>query len=218
MCGGDEMRGADLETFWFYLGGFAKDHKHCYCYNSRLAGGNGATFRALNYTFYTDGVSVWTMGGKLKDVDAETFLVCDDGAHALCRDTLVPYGYGKDKNRVYYYDYDGKPNWVRKASPATFVSLNDGYFGKDDSFVFCGAATIPKAKVAHWHLIGGLYSKDNTRVFYYNRQICDADYDTFGFVQNCKDLQLAKDKNRYYWNDFVISEDEFLTKLDISSY
>ncbi|HEX20034.1 MAG TPA: hypothetical protein ENG78_04345 [Acidiferrobacteraceae bacterium] len=70
-----------------------------------------------------------------------------------------------------YYDYDDKPNWVRKASPDSFTSLNDGHFGNDDNIVFCGAATIPKANIKHGHKIGGFYSKDDQRMFYYNWQI-----------------------------------------------
>ncbi len=180
------IRGVDIESFRFFLGSFAKDRKNCYCASSKLAGGNGATFRALNFTYATDGQFVWTIGGKIKEADAESFVVCDDGVHYLGVGSRVPsrvpYGFGKDKARVYYYDFNGKPNWVRKADPASFVSLNDAHFGRDDNFVFCGAATIPKAKVQHWRKIGGYYSKDDVRVFYFNREIKDADYESFEVV------------------------------------
>src|SRR5262245_40374077 len=49
------LKGADVPSFRFYLGAFAKDRTHCYCTSSRLAVGNAATFRALNYTYATDG-------------------------------------------------------------------------------------------------------------------------------------------------------------------
>lgn len=208
------LKGADIDSFSFYLGGFAKDRKHCYCASTRLAGGNGATFHALNYTYATDGMSVWTMGGKIKDADAKSFVVCDDGVHYLDSRTPVPHGFGKDKDRVYYYDFDGKPNWVRKASAASFVSLNDGHYGKDDGFVFCGAATLPKAKVEHWRKIGGYYSKDDARVYYFNRLIRDADYDTFEVVDTGGFLQMARDKNRFYVTDRVVGEAEFLDQIE----
>jgi len=211
------MKGADIASFRFYLGAFAKDRKHCYCTSSRLAGGNGPTFRALNFTYATDGQFVWTMGGQVKEADASSFVVCDDGAHDLGQDTLVPYGFGKDKDRVFYYDFDGKPNWVRKADPKTFVSLNDGYFGKDENFVFCGAATLPKATVQHWNKIGGYYSRDDARVYYFNRQIKDADIDSFEIVQptdpSLHFVQLAKDKNRYYHNDNIVDQFTFEKQL-----
>lgn len=118
------------------------------------------------------------------------------------------------KNRVYYYDFDGKPNCVRKASTSSFVSFNDGHYGKDDCFVFCGAATLPKAKVKHWRKIGGYYSKDDARVYYFNRLIRDADYDTFEVVDTGGFLQMAKDKHRFYDTDRVVAEAEFLDQIE----
>ena len=202
------IRGADVGSFRFYFGSFAKDRKNCYCASSRLTGGNAATFRALNYTYATDGQSVWTMGGRIAGADAESFVVCDDGVHRLGSRTRVPYGYGKDKARVYYYDFDGKPNWVRKASPDSFVSLNDAHFGKDEHFVFCGAATLPRAKVEYWRKIGGFYSKDDSRVYYFNRPIKEADFDSFEIVPSDR-LQLAKDKHYYYSNDQIVDQTKF---------
>ena len=202
------VRGADIESFRFYSGGFAKDRKNCYCTNSRLTGANAASFHALNFAYATDGQSVWTMGGRVAEADAESFVVCDDGVHLLPPVTRVPYGYGKDKARVYYYDFDGKPNWVRKASPGSFVSLNDGHFGKDEHFVFCGAVTLPRAKVERWRKIGGFYSQDDACVYYFNRHIKQADYDSFEVVPSDL-LQLAKDKHCYYSNDRVVDQTQF---------
>lgn len=204
------LKGADIESFRFYLGSFAKDRKHCYCTSTRLGGGNGATFRALNYTYAADGQFVWTMGGKIKDADADSFVVCDDGVYELGGGSRAPYGFGKDKNRVYYYDSNGKPNWVRKASPASFVSLNDGHFGRDDNFIFCGAATLPKAKVENWRKIGGNYSKDDARIYYFNRPIREADYGSFEVASTGRSwIQLAKDNSHFYHNDRVIDAAEF---------
>jgi len=207
------LKGADIKSFSFYLGSFGKDCKHCYCTSTRLAGGNGATFRTLNFTYATDGLSIWTMGGRIKNADAESFMVCDDGVYYISNESPVPYGFGKDKNRVYYYDFDGKPNWVRKASPASFVSLNDGHYGKDDCFVFCGSVTLPKAKVEHWRKVGGYYSKDDARVFYFNRLIPGADYDTFEVANSEGGRQLAKDKNHFYDTDRVVDKARFLERL-----
>src|SRR5207244_1796457 len=96
-----------------------------------------------------------------------------------------------------------KPNWVRKASPSTFISLNDGFYGKDENFVFFGTACLPKAMVEHWTKIGGFYSKDDKRVFYMNFEIKGADYDSFEVVYTVH-TQLAKDKDRCYWGDEVV--------------
>src|SRR5262245_33087791 len=86
--------GAHVESFRFFRGCFGKDRENCYCTGRRLTGGNGSAFRALNYTYATDGVWVWTMGGKVKDADAETFAVCDDGVNYLPGGLRAPYGFG----------------------------------------------------------------------------------------------------------------------------
>ena len=202
------IRGADIESFRFYPGSFARDRKHCYCTSSRLTGGNAASFHALNFAYATDGRFVWTMGGQIKQAEPESFVVCDDGSYDLGSGTRAPYGYSKDKHRVFYYDFDGKANWVRKADPRSFVSLNDGHFGKDNQFAFSGPAVIPKAKVEHWRKIGGFYSKDDARIYYFNREIKNADYDSFEFVLH-DIVNLAKDKRNYYRNDSIISLAEF---------
>lgn len=201
-----QVRGADVETFRFYLGGFAKDSKNCYVASSRLKGANPATFRALNLCYATNGQNVWTIGGSLKDVNAAQFAVCDDGVR-MSGTHEIPTGFGKDDKRVYYYDYDGKPNWVKKADAATFVSLNDGDFAKDVNCVFCGQASLPKANVETWAKLGGLYSADSKRIFYCNREIKEADLATFQVVQ--PRMQLARDKNNLYWTDRIVDAATF---------
>ncbi len=161
-----------------------------------------STFRALNYTYTTDGQFVWTIGGKIKDADAESFVVCDDGCNDLGMGHRAPYGFGKDKERVYYYNFDGKPNWVRKASADSFVSMNDGRFGKDAHFVFCGCAMLPKANVGCWKKVGGFYSKDDEQVYYLNRRLRDADAESFEFIGPAE--QLARDKRRLYRRDEIV--------------
>ncbi len=209
------IRGAHAESFRFYLGSFAKDRKNCYVCFSKLTGAHAPTFRALNLTYATDGRSVWALGGKLPDADAESFVVCDDGCvvYPLGKRLLrVPHGYGKDKARVFYYDFNGKPNWVRKATAASFVSLNDAFFGRDDHFAFFGAATIPKANVRHWRTLGRGYSQDDARVFYANRLIPEADRDSFEVVP-AGVINLAKDHRNYFDNDRRIDQAEFEQKL-----
>jgi hypothetical protein len=193
--------GADPATFRFYLGRFAKDRKHCYCGTSLLRGANPAAFRALNYTFAADHQFVWTLGGKVKDADATSFVACDDGFVELGQGSRAPHSFGKDKQRVYYYDFDGRPNWVRKASADSFVSLNDGYFGKDANLVFCGRAMLPKASVDCWQKVGGYYSRDDVRVYYLNRRLPDADPESFEFIG--PEEQLARDKRRLYRRDEI---------------
>jgi hypothetical protein len=211
MHGEDEVRGADPDSFRFYLNGFAKDHKRCYCVGSPLRGGNGATFRALNFCYVTDGRLVWTLGGVVKDADAESFEVCDDGVNSLDQ-MRVPYGYAKDRSRVYYYDYDGTASWVRKATPGTFVSFNDGHCARDHQFVFYGGLPLAGAKPATWQRIDGCYSKDQPRIYYLNRHIKAADYATFEVVPTgTQPSTFARDKNNWYFGDEIVTAEVFET-------
>lgn len=203
------IAGADPSTFRFYLGSFAKDANHCYCTNTQLRNAHPESFRAMNFAYFTDDESVWTMGGRLPDVDATTFVVCDDGANPM-RTGWVPYGYGKDSTRVYYYDFSGKPCVVRKAAATTFESLGDHYFGRDHQYVFCGLAVLPGANRESWRKIHGHYSTDGRRIYYFNRRIAKADAETFQvYPAHDPTTQLAKDRNTYYWNDGIITQVDY---------
>lgn len=203
------VRGAHIPTFRFYLGHFAKDRKHGYCTSSRLAGSTGESFRALNFCYATDGGSVWTMDGIVKGADAATFVVCDDGVRELGSGARVPSGFGKDRAHVYHYDHQGKPKWVRKADPDTFESLDNGIYGKDRQSVFCRTTRIAGARVEHWRMLGGNYSKDDRNVYYDGRCMADADIESFQVVREEPGLQLAKDRFHTYWNADAVDEDNF---------
>ena len=127
------VNGADLKSFVFYLGSFAKDKNNCYIQNSKIRDANPLTFKALNYAYAKDDKSVWVLTGKIKDVDPETFEVCDDGIKDLGNGLYAPYGYAKDRINVYYFNYQGKAKLVKKANPELFSSFNDSYFGKPES-------------------------------------------------------------------------------------
>jgi hypothetical protein len=219
-----EIKGMDIETFEQYPGSWGKDKNHCYCTSTRLQGVDVKSFSVLNFTYAKDNMNVWTLGGKIKDVDAKTFEVCDNGKRSLGKthdkqtglwyELFVPYGFGKDKNNVYYYDYSGKPNIVKNASPKTFISLDDNYFGYDENSVFCGRSKLQKSDPKTWKKFKDLYyySKDKKIIYYFNRIIKEADAETFEVLeQNIErglPKQLAKDKNNYYWNDSKKTKEE----------
>jgi hypothetical protein len=208
MCGPAEVPGADPETFVFYVGCFAKDKRHCYFFSGKLRGANPNAFHALNFTYYKDDRFVWTMGGKVKDAIAESFVACDSGIFYLAGRAL-PHSYGKDARKVFYYDFNGKPCWVRKANPETFASFDDGHFGRDDRFAFYGHAAIPKVDIGTWTKLGASsYSKDGNRVYFLNRVISSADLASFRVIPSSHGMQLARDSNHFYWNDRVIDHDK----------
>lgn len=214
-----EIKGVDIESFQQYPGSWAKDKKNCYSSDRKLQGANIESFKVLNFTYAKDDRNVWTLAGSLKDVDAKTFEVCDNGKFSLGKDRdkktgiwyelFVPHGFGKDKNNVYYYDFQGKPSVVKNALVKTFVSLDDGRFGYDEKNVFCGKQKLPKVDAKTWQKINDSYnySKDKKSIYYLGRIIKDADYETFQVIEKKVERglpkQLARDKNNYYWNDSI---------------
>ena len=225
---------ANLDTFVYFNGFFAKDDKHCYIVGRPLKGANAKTFEMLNECYATDYQSVWTSGGRFEPVDISTFEVCDEGIHRTDRDRETswefsdgirrvvrvefPYGYAKDSKQVYYEDYHGKIKILAKANPANFISMNDGDFAKDDTYVFYGKTLLPKANPATWRKISHFYSKDDKRIYYLNKLIKEVDYDTFEVVvltspEGYK-LPYGKDKNQYYNSGNPLSEAEALHEVN----
>ena len=221
-----QIKGADIATFEHFYGIWAKDRKNCYSGSHRLNNSDPATFVALNLTYAKDKDNAWVLAGRIVGADAATFEACDDGKHSLGKiiksigsqkiscEMFVPYGFAKDKNNVYYYDFAGKPKVVRKADPKMFKSLNDGHFAFDDQYVFCGSCTLPKANPKTWQKLkeSYYYSLDRKNIFYFNRPIKDADTNTFEIVEipgtSGNPTQLAKDKNTAYWTDRSITFEE----------
>ena len=166
-------------------------------------------FETLNYCYAKDNRSVWTTGGIVKNIDIKTFEVCDEGIRknkykfsrqefndGKMREVkiLIPYGYAKDKNNVYYENFSGKPKIVKKANPKTFKSLNNGLFGLDDTLVFYEQSTLKKANPNHWKLIDEEksleYSKDEKSIYSYNKEIKNADLETFKLYPIEKSIKL----------------------------
>ena len=220
-----EIKGANIESFEQFSGSWAKDKKHCYLTSTSLQGADPETFEVLNFAYAKDKSNVWTMGGRIPEADSDTFEVCDSGKKSLGRnfdkkqkiwyELFVPYGFGKDKNNVYYYDYQGKTKIVKKGIPSSFQSLGDGKFSYDEKSVFCGHSVIPKANPATWKKLHNdyYYSKDQNRIYYFNRLIKEADAETFEVVvlpvATGLPYQYARDKNFGYWNDHAHSLEEF---------
>jgi len=214
------LRGANPATL-FYDGIFAKDERKCFCGESWLRDADVKTFKVLNYTYAIDKNHVHTITGKIKCVDIKSFEVLDDGKSLLWynRDGIPEFtfcGYAKDKNNIYYHNYEGKPKIIKKADLKTFSSMNDGYFGRDKNFIFGNGKILKNANVNNWSTISNLpnslYSKDDKRIFYGFWEI-EVDYETFELEipENAKFIhhQIAKDKNRFYRNGEVIDETEF---------
>lgn len=188
------IRGADPATFRFYLGNYGKDARHAYCQNSRLRGADGATFHALSYTYYKDHQGVWAPYGQIKGADAATFEACDDGVE-FQGGVVHAQGYARDKDRVYYkFSQTGVPRPVKDADPVTFVSLNDGWFGRDAARVYSAGYALRDVDIGQWRLLGCFYSTDGRNIYFLNRRVRGARTDSFrpepaGYIHD----QLARD-------------------------
>ena len=132
---------ANLDTFVYFNGFFAKDDKHCYIVGRPLKGANPKTFRNAQRVLCYRLPKCLDIGwGAFEPEDISTFEVCDEGIHRTDRDretswefsdgirrvvrVEIPYGYAKDNKQVYYEDYHGKIKILAKANPATFISMN----------------------------------------------------------------------------------------------
>jgi hypothetical protein len=202
---------ADAETFRCYLGGYGVDKKACYSSAKRLNGADPKTFQVLNFTYAKDATAVWCMGIRIPEADPKSFDVCDDGARmAVDSDTLIWYGYAKDRKSVWYYDFDGKPTLLKKATAASFVSVGDYIHGKDENFVFIGAAVIPKSDVATWRLLPWPYSCDAKRVFCMNDCVREADPRTFTVLTSGEAKNRAgRDTKTCFYFEMPISEKRY---------
>ncbi len=221
------IKNADIETFTVFNSIFAKDKKHCYLQSHALKGANPEIFTALNNCFAKDDTNAWTTGGCIKDIDVETFQVCDEGINKpiIISDnefkdgikrkvqTKIPYGYAKDKNNVFYENFQGKIKILKKASSDSFESLNNGSYGFDRNFVFYQQYIIQKANPKTWFIIdfdkNSCYSKDDKYVFYCNKIIKGADAETF-------ELCEVKGENGYI-EYFGKDKDNYYNKLDVST-
>jgi len=203
-----EIYGADKDTLIQY-DTWATDKKHCYYCNERLTDADRETFIVLNYIFAKDKYNVWESGKKVKGVDAETFEVFHNKQSDI--------GFCKDKNHVYHF-FIAELKIVKKASPRTFVSLDDGEYGFDEKSVYIGTKMLPKANPKTWRKIreDSSYSKDKY-IYFLNHIIKKADLETFEVVVSEKELkyglskriECGKDKNNFYYLDKIITKKEF---------
>jgi hypothetical protein len=208
--GGYPVQRARVETFVFYRGGFAKDERACYSQNKRLIGADPSAFRALNYTYATDGSHVWCIAGKVKDADASTFTVCDDGRYVLDRLCVVPHSYGRDSANVYFYNFDGIAHLVRGADANSFRSLGDGIFGLDQQCVFAEAQRFKGVESSSWRKLGGKYSTDGKFIYFLHYKMEVGDLATFRVVPSRWDehTNWAMDANHRFHAGRPLSEDD----------
>ena len=160
-----------------------------------------------------DKTAVYTTSGRVPGAELAAFHVLDNGRN----DSGAPQGYAKDSRQVYFHNGDSKVKIVKGAEVSSFRSLGDTYFARDDKRIYAYGKQLPKAELASWELLEHWYSRDARRVYYLNREIKGADRDSFTV---CTPLDaplladhLARDKDRFYWNDELADEAQWLERL-----
>ena len=151
-----------------------------------------------------DKTAVYTTSGRIPDAELAAFQVLDNGQN----DSGAPQGYAKDSRQVYFHNGDGKVKIIKGAEVASFRSLGDTYFARDEKRIYAYGKQLPKADLPSWELLSHWYSRDAKRVYYLNREIKGADRDSFTV---CTPLDappladhLARDRNHFYQNDEMI--------------
>jgi hypothetical protein len=198
---------ADAETFVWQLD-FAKDKNRCYRMGEAFQGADPGTFEVLNAYFCKDRNHIYNPGGIDKKVDYETFEVLDTGYELdeLNKAKKIT-SYSKDKNGLWmmeYYSY--KPVSIKGIDTTTFERI-DSCYARDKKFVLWCGKKLKKAQPSTFIALNSNYGKDDKHIFAQDAILENADYETFGIIEN--NITLAKDKHHYYQFGEVISQQEF---------
>ena len=106
---------------------------------------------------------------------------------------------------------------IKGAEVSSFHSLGDTYFARDDKRIYAYGKQLPKVDLTSWELLSHWYSCDARRVYYLNREIKGADWDSFAVCTppEAPPLadHLARDKEHFYQNDEMIEEPLWLERL-----
>ncbi|MCV7419017.1 DKNYY domain-containing protein [Mycobacterium yunnanensis] len=175
----------------------------------QVDGADAGSFQPLDRTFAKDRATVYVDGRELPDADPATFELlgrpdfAKDDARVYQRDTvlsddpanfeLLDGNLTKDSAAVYWSD--GR---VLSDDPAHFAIVSDSdyyLFTKDDRFVQVNGNLVAGADPATFRVLGGGYSRDDSRVFYFADRVADADVDSFEVL----DGPFARDARRGYW-------------------
>lgn len=216
----DHEISADPASFVCFNRSFAKDQRHCFMRNTRLAGADVETFKALNACYAVDRRYAWTLGGRFEPADIQSFEVCDAGLNLRRNRTVylfhdgstqqglrqIPNGYARDAQQVYVYDFWGKTKLVKSADPASFVSNGDSIYGRDRSQVFYIQKPLKGADPRSWQLLDldEGFSRDARHIYRNEKCWPDADADSFTLQELQLDddapMKYPKDKNSFFLN------------------
>ena len=153
-------------------------------------------FIILNDVFAKDSTTVWYKGYPFMYADIGTFEAVDDH-------------YAKDKDKVYYCDeYREGQNYyltkrqtileLKRALPASFISLNHGY-AKDSLHAYFKGALFNVKDVKSLTSIDNHFAKDDVQAYLNLQPIAGSDGKTFEIT----DRNFAKDTAHIYYYGYT---------------
>lgn len=219
---GGPVKQADSSSFQALGGPWGRDASHVFVQGTPRRGLDLATFELLNPVYAKDAHSVYDWEGTIKDADPATFKVLDPGivAEESISTKFWFRGYARDAKAVYYHDQMvGRATRIRGADLESFVSLRNDY-GFDEQGVWCQKTRLPKADPSTWIYLGRLWSRDDKRMYYAEREVRDIDQARFSIVNAPTIGSYALDGRRYFFSDREITEDKFWSSIsaDFASF
>jgi len=194
-----EVVGADPSSFQKIENGhyWAKDKNNVYLSGRVQANLDPSTIKVHSNTYVSDRSKVWVYGDTFPvkveetDADPDTFAV-------------VGYGYGKDRNNVYYGS-----SIVSGADVESFTYVESGYAKDKNNVYFNSSTAIPNAHAKSFVYLKDGYAKDKLNIYYRGVILANADTDSFTLL----DDYYAKDVN------YVFSDGEILDiAIDAASF
>ena len=160
----------DISSFQPLGTTWARDAKRVYSHGLVIRGADPATFIAINSLYGKDDHHIYTLTGKMKEIEASTFVGIGPTAHWFNTEN----GYGKDSQFVYHTTVGGKACALKKADTLSFTSLGNG-FGCDQAAVYFETKQLSGADPAEWNHIRGPHSRSGNKGYCLNKRIRGAD-------------------------------------------
>lgn len=223
---GEVIPGAIPSSFVVLEQGYSKDSNSAFYLKEKINNADVASFEVVDSMYSKDKNSVYYRGIKLEGVEPSTlaiftcgyakdtskvFRVMNDGTTTIM-DVSDPSSfmmfengcYAKDKNFVYYFNYDGSK--IAGADPKTFKII-DSWYTKDSASVYYAGVKIDGTDLDSFKVMNIEYAKDKNLVYYKGNKIDGADAGSFDIGTYGTEV---RDKNTRYLSGRAVKDGELL--------
>ena len=178
------LEGADRNSFISFEANFGKDNKNVFYNGNKLEGVNSDGFEILdeNTIIFKNKSNVYFL--KAKNEEKKYKLIPLNFDSSSFKPVHKRSEYFKDKNGIYYFDYSN----LEKLDTEKTEDIQNKLFFKIEG------VDVPTFRELQFG-----YSKDRNRVYCKNKEVKDADAESF-VIFYTDDRIVVKDKNRIYEN------------------